>query len=176
MRVVLSGRNVDVTPALRTLIERKLGKLERTLNDSAVSAQVVLALQRHRHLTEITVHARGDHMLHGVGDGTSWPLSCSLAIEKIGQQAHKLKDRWETRRRRGRRIPPPAVVERPARDERRIIRTRRDAVKPMSVEDAALRVDAGRDEFIVFRNAATDTINILYRRRDGHFGLIDPEP
>lgn len=178
MRLVLTGRNVEITPALRQAMERKLAKLERVLNDSVVSAQVVLTLEKYRHLTEITVHARGDHMMHGLGDAAGWPASLKEAIDKISQQAHKLKDKWARRKRQAaRRVP---VVERetarePAAGVRRIVRAARYPVKPMSVEDAALKVDAGTDAFLVFRNAATDSINILYRRKDGHLGLIEPE-
>jgi putative sigma-54 modulation protein len=62
--------------------------------------------------------------------------------------------------------PPPAP---------RVVRNARYPVKPMSVEDAALRVESGPDTFVVFRNAETDAVSILYRRKDGHFGLIEPE-
>jgi putative sigma-54 modulation protein len=178
MRLVVTGRNVEIDPALRQLIERKVGKLERMLNDSLVSAQVVLTLQRHRHVTEITAHARGDHMLRGLADAENWRLSLGGAIEKITQQAHKLKDKWARRKRRatGRRtLPALAPAEPEPAQAPRIVRARRAAIKPMSLEDAALRVDAGHETFLVFRNASTDAINILYRRKDGHLGLIEPE-
>src|SRR5512146_1703499 len=65
MRLALTGRHVDITPALQRLAERKVAKLDRLLNDGIVSAQVVLTLQKHRHLVDIRAHARGDHVLHG---------------------------------------------------------------------------------------------------------------
>ncbi len=180
MRLLLTGRNVEVTPALRQLVERRIAKLERLLNDSMVSAQVVLTLQKYRHVTEVTVHMRGDHILHGLGGTQSWELSLSQALDKIGHQAHKVKDKWDTRKRRAAAVktlpamaPEPAEAAAPA--PRRIIRASRYAIKPMAVEDAALRVESGPDAFLVFRNSATDTINIVYRRKDGHLGLIEPE-
>jgi putative sigma-54 modulation protein len=179
MRLVVTGRNVDITPSLRQLIERKLGKLERLLNDSAVSCQVVLSLEKYRHVAEVTVHARGDHILHGMGNAQTWPASMTQALEKISQQAHKVKDRWDRgkRRAKAKRVPTPveqaAATAEPA--PRQIVRAKRYPVKPMSVEDAALRIEDGNDAFLVFRNDTTESINILYRRKDGRLGLIDPE-
>jgi len=181
MRLVLTGRNVEISPSLRQLVDRRLAKLERMLNDSMVSAQVVLTLEKYRHVAEVTVHARGDHILHGMGNATTWPASFTQALEKISQQAHKLKDRWTRRKRRGGgaralgaaeplAAPPAAVGPAP-----RIIRTKRYPVKPMSIEDAAARLEEGDEAFLLFRNAATESINILYRRKDGRLGLIDPE-
>lgn len=193
MRLLLTGRHVDITPQLRQLVDRKLGKLGRVLNDSIVSSQVVLTREKYRCVAEVTVHARGDHMLHGLGEAPAWPASLTQAVEKISQQAHKVKEKWEQRKRRAtaaKALPPPEVAPRepggrpsPRAGRRelaegraqRIVRASGYAVKPMTVEDAALRVNAGGDEFVVFRNAATDAINILYRRKDGQLGLIEPE-
>ena len=101
MRLELTGRHVDITPALRRLLDAKLSKLERLLNDSAVSAQAVLTREKHRHRADITLHARGEKFLHGVGDSASWEGSLSEAIGKIAQQAQKVKGKWQERKRRG---------------------------------------------------------------------------
>ncbi len=182
MRLALTGRHVEITPALQRLAERKVGKLDRLLNDGIVSAQVVLTLQKHRHVVDIRAHARGDHVLHGLGDADAWETSFSDAIEKIAQQLHKVKGKWQQRKRRA---APAKVVaaaeappaELPAEEERvpRIMRAARYLVKPMTVEEAAIEVEAGPDTFLVFRNASTDSINVLYRRKDGNLGLIEPE-
>src|SRR4029453_12189249 len=101
MRLELTGRHVDITPALRRLLDTKLSKLERVLNHRALSAQVVLTREKHRHRADITLHARGEKFLHGVGDSGSWETSLSVAIDKITQQAHKVKGKWQERKRRG---------------------------------------------------------------------------
>jgi putative sigma-54 modulation protein len=178
MRLELTGRHMDVTPPLRQLVERKVAKFERVLNDSGVSAQVVCALEKYRHVVEMTIHARGDHMLHGVGQGSNWPMALKEVGEKIEQQAHRLKSKWRTRKRRaaGARALPTAAERAVAAEPRsRVVRSPRYAIKPMTVEDAALRVEGGREAFVVFRNATTEAINILYRRKDGNLGLIEPE-
>jgi putative sigma-54 modulation protein len=151
------------------------------LNDSAVSAQAVLTREKHRHRAEITLHARGEKFLHGVGDTGEWETSLSEAVEKLNQQALKVKGKWNGRKRRGKPAKamdfsegPVAPAENPVRRPR-VVKASRYPIKPMSVAEAAMQVDARKDSFLVFRNAHTDSINVMYRRNDGHLGLIEPE-
>jgi putative sigma-54 modulation protein len=180
MRLLLTGRHVQITPALRQQLARKLAKLERVLHDSAVSAQVVLTREKYRHVTDITLHARGDHMLSGVGNATTWAESMSEAIEKITLQAQRVKDRWQTRKRRApgaRALPPaipPAVEEAPAPAETdRVVRVRY-AVRLHDLEAALDRLDRSPDPFVLFRNRATGRLALVYRRRDGRAAFIEP--
>ena len=108
MRIDITGRHVEITPALRQLIEQRLAKLGRLLNDSVVSATVIVTKEKYRHRTELVVHARGDNMLSGVGEGNSWPLSIRQAAQKVEQQAAKLKSKWSDRKRK------PSAVKRAA--------------------------------------------------------------
>src|SRR5689334_1895468 len=117
MRLELTGRHVDITPGLRRLVEQKLYKLERLLNDSAVSAHAVLTRDKHRNRAEITLHARGEKFLHGIGDSAVWEQSIGLAIEKLTQQARKVKGKWKEPRKAARKgepivgeVPEPAAV------------------------------------------------------------------
>jgi putative sigma-54 modulation protein len=178
MRTLVTGRNVEITPGLRQLIDRGLAKLDRLLNDTAVSAQVILRQERHRHVAEVTIHARGDHMLHGLGQGTGWQASIKEALGKIAKQATRMKSKWHERKRQAagaRAVVPPERSAETAPAAPRIIRAPRSLVKPMVVEDAAVRLEASAEHFIVFRNAATEAVSILYRRADGNFGLIEPD-
>ena len=181
MRLDITGRHVTITAPLRQLIDKRLAKLLRVLNDSVVSANVILTKQKYRHITEILIHARGNHMMRGEGEGNAWRLSVQKAAEAVEQQAQRLKTRWTDKRRRKSSIrqapggPVAAAPDESVSHGSRIVRTPRYPVKPMSVEDAALRVDAGADTFVVFRNAETDAVSILYRRKDGNLGLIEPD-
>ena len=178
MRLDITGRHVDITPDIRELIDKRLVRLGRLLNDSAISAQVILTKEKYRHRTEIVVHARGDRTLRGRGEGTGWPAALRQSSEKIEQQAQKVKGKWAERKRKGagaRTEDVPANGDVNAGPAARIVRARRYPVKPMSVEDAALQVNADRESFVVFRNADTDAISILYRRKDGNLGLIEPD-
>jgi putative sigma-54 modulation protein len=176
MRLDITGRHVDITPPLRQLIDRRLAKLTRLLNDNVVSAQVILTKEKYRLRTEVIIHARGDNTLRGLGEGNAWPLSLRQAAVKIEQQAQKVKSKWAERKRRGsgsRVLPATAEVD--VAQAPRVVRATRYAVKPMSVEDAALHVEGSTEAFLVFRNADTDAVSILYKRKDGNLGLIEPD-
>jgi putative sigma-54 modulation protein len=179
MRVDVTGRHVEITTPLRNLINQRLAKLERLLNDSAVSAVVILTKEKYRHRTELVIHARGDHILRGLGEGNAWPVSVRQAAQKVEQQAQTLKGKWAERKRSStrRRTPPAAAADggQAGGEGRRLVRASRYAVKPMSIEDAALRVESADETFVVFRNADTDAVSILYRRKDGNLGLIEPD-
>ena len=174
MRLDITGRHVEITAPVRQLITKRFSRLERLLNDAAVSAIITLSKEKYRLRTEIAVHTKGDHVLRGNGEGNAWAISIRQATQKIEQQAQTLKGKWDGRKRKS----APRVVQ-PASGEvvsvRRIVRNTRYAVKPMSLEDAALRVDGDAEAFVVFRNAETDAVSILYRRKDGNLGLIEPE-
>ena len=110
MRLDITGRHVDITPPLRQLIERRLARLERLLNDSIVSIKVILTLEKYRHRAEVIVHARGDHTLRGLGEGNAWPISLRQAVEKLEQQADKVKTKWTERKRSDARRRVPRVA------------------------------------------------------------------
>jgi putative sigma-54 modulation protein len=176
MRLDITGRQVEITAALRQLIEKRLARLERVLNDAAVSATITITKEKYRLRTEIVVRTRGDHALRGNGESSGWALSVRQATDKIEQQAQTLKGKWKDRKRKGARVvrqssEEPAPTGAPAP---RIVRARYP-VKPMSIEDAVLRLDGNKDTFVVFRNIVTEDISILYRRKDGNLALIEPD-
>ena len=188
MRLELTGRHLDVTPALRRLVTTKCAKLERMLNDSALSAQVVLAREKHRLCTEITLHARGEKFLHGVADAPTWEASVSGAITKLANQAATMKGKRQERKRRGFKIAtelpldggeaPAAAPVRAGRVRPRMPRTMRasrQAVRTMSVADAVRAVDATPDGIVVFLDPETASINVLSRRADGDLTLVEIE-
>jgi ribosome hibernation promoting factor len=189
MRLELTGRHVDITPALRRLVDRKLLKLDRMLNDSALSAQVVLSSEKSRTRADVTLHARGEKFLHGVGRGTNWQAALGAAVEKIAQQAETVKGKWETRKRRGDRGVPLAADEAPAvalpRERTRpaagrlrmpVLRAAaRQRIRAMSIADAAREVGGRADAVLVFRDLETSAIAVLYRLPGGELTLVETE-
>ena len=186
MRVELTGRHVDITPALRRLVDRKLARLERVLNDSALSAQVVLTDEKRGRRADVTLHARGEKFLHGDGASAAWETSLTQAFDKIAKQAQKVKGKWQEWKRRGVKgataaEEPGAAPRSPARPRRvrprmpRILRASRQAVKPMSVADAAREVEANGEGVVVFRDVETAAISVLYRRTNGELVLVETE-
>jgi putative sigma-54 modulation protein len=186
MRVELTGRHVDITPALRRLVDRKLSRLERVLNDSALSAQIVLTDEKRGRRADVTLHARGEKFLHGDGASAAWETSLTQAFDKIAKQAQKVKGKWQEWKRRGVKgataaEEPGAAPRSPARPRRvrprmpRILRASRQVVKPMSVADAAREVEANGEGVVVFRDVETAAISVLYRRTNGELVLVETE-
>ena len=193
MRLELTGRHITISPALRVMVDEQLARVHRMLNSRVVSVQVVLTKEKTRVHADATLHARGEHFLHGEATGRDVPMALGAAADKVDAQVQRLKNKWSKGKRQstsaGKAAPRPAGAGAP--DQRaataaartgdgegralRVIRARRYDVKPMTVDDAALEVSDGAGAFLVFRNAATDTINVLFRRPDGNLGLIEAE-
>jgi putative sigma-54 modulation protein len=183
MRLELTGKQIDITTGVRRIIETKLAKLERILNDSAVSAQVVVSREKIGHRADVTLHARGERFLHGQGRGESLGTAMGEAVEKLGQQVRTLKGKFEGRKRGGSRelaepveaapvAAPPAGSRRPRAKMPRILKARRQTIRTLSVSDAAAKVDGGEDA-IVFLDAETSKIAVLYRSPGGELTLIE---
>ena len=187
MRLELTGRHIAITPTIRKAVEQHLSRIGRVLKDHIVSVQVVITRDKSRLHVEMTLHARGEHFFHAAATGHNLTLALGEAAEKLERQLQKLKSRWTEAKRQGvsaarataaasSRVAVRARAATAVADgEVRIIRTRRYAVKPMSPDEAALEISDGQGAFIVFRNASTDTVNVLFRRPDGNLGLIEPD-
>jgi putative sigma-54 modulation protein len=176
MTLTVTGRHIELSPLVRQQIEARCAKLERLLNDSAVSTQVIVTRERQGIVCEITLHARGDHMLVGVGRHQRLTTAVGTAIEKVKQQAQRLTDRWKRRRRTGQKLATVAVPRRekaPAPAPSAVVRARRYAVKSLTVDAAADRM--GTAAFLVFRRADSGRVAVVFRRPDGKVGLIEPE-
>lgn len=176
---MLTGRHLEISPGLRTLVDRKLVRLERVLGNAIVSAQVVCTREKDRLEADLTVHMRGDHILASRADGATWGAALTTVVDKIERQGAKVKGKWKQRKRSvagarrtadaGASLPEAA----PASSGPRVVRVTRAPLKPMSVESAALELSASGEPYLVFRNADTDALNVLLRRRAGEFGLVE---
>jgi len=101
MRVELTGHQVEISPGLRNLVDRKLAKVHRVLNDAGVSAGVVVKKEKVQNIVEITLHARGERFMHAVGKAETWQTAMTAAISKLMHQTEKVKGVWQERKRRG---------------------------------------------------------------------------
>jgi putative sigma-54 modulation protein len=116
MRLLLTGRQVEITPTLRRLVEGRLAKLERRFGEALLSAQVVLSREKNHVVAELVVHARQDHTLTGVGATQAWGTALTGAVKKVLQQAETVKGKWHRRKRSAasvRTMPPAAPVRAP---------------------------------------------------------------
>ena len=174
MKIEFTGRQTGIPDELRRLAERKLQKVGKLL-PSVTRAHVILAVDKHRQVAEVSVHSR--HVdLSAVEVSANPRLSVAGAIDKLLRQAqrHQAKRRERKGAATPRRAPLAAAEREAAAAPPRVVRSRRAAAKPMTLDEAALEMEGRADGVLVFRDAATERVNVLFRRRDGNLGLIEP--
>jgi putative sigma-54 modulation protein len=177
MEFEYTGRHVDVTPALRAHVEDHFQKIDHIFNDTTARAHVIIEVEKNRQIGEILVHWR-DHTLTATDTNADMYLALTRAIAKIEKQALKLKKKIIDRKQGAKRVsavapqPDGQLDASPATP--RIVNARRYIVKPMTAEEAAMRLSSEADQFLVFRDADTNRVGVLYKRKDGNFGLIEP--
>lgn len=179
LQVTVSGKNIQVTPALREHAESRATRLQRYFDDERpVNVDVVMQTQKDRHKAEVTMQV-GSLLVRGEGTTEDMYASIDTAIDRIGRQVRKYKTRINRKLIDGPKIgelPPLSTADAPAQEEKpRVVRVKRFAFKPMDTEEAILQMELLGHDFFVFTDSETDAVNVLYRRRDGNYGLIEPE-
>jgi len=180
MQFQVKGRNLEVSEAIRTYAEQKLGKLERQLPDPRVELE--LAVEKNpsiadNHVAEATIWTRGP-VLRAREASSDMRASIDQLVVKLERQVKRYRTQGRSRRRRAARAAGTEVESMPVvpdESEPRIVKTKQFTVKPMSAEEAVLQLELVGHDFFVFRNADTDDVNVVYRRRDGDYGLIEPQ-
>jgi ribosome hibernation promoting factor len=176
MEFEYTGRHVDVTPAIRRHVEEHFSKIEHIFNDSTARAHIIIEVEKNRHIGEVLVHWR-EHTLTARDINADMYQALTRAIAKIEKQAIKLKKKIIERKQSAPALatlaPDNGRVE-AASNAPRIINARRYPVKPMTPEEAALRLSEDTNQFLVFRDSDTSRIGVLYKRKDGNYGLIEP--
>lgn len=181
MRLQVKGKNLDVPGPLQQYAEEKLGKLARHLDD-ATTLEVELAVERNpsiaqRQVAEGTVWTKGP-ILRARESSDDMKASIDLLSEKLERQVKRYREKRQRKQitRHGPHRQPDEEVLSVAPDEteRAIVKTKQFAVKPMTAEEAVLQLELIGHDFFVFRNVDSSDINVLYRRRDGNYGLIEP--
>jgi len=185
LHIIVQGKHIDLTPALRSYAEAKVGKIARYF-DHVQDAQVVLSVERRNRMGKaqvVEVTVRGDGiLLRGEEASPDMYASIDLVVGKLKKQIEKyrskliLKRRLDEARRKARLLTSAEAALRAGPRESRIVRTKRFAMKPMTPEDAALQMELLGHTFFVFRNASTMEVNVVYKRKDGQYGVIEPEP
>ena len=175
MKIEFTGRQTEVPDAVRLLAARKLEKLARLL-PGITRAHVTVTADKHRRIVEVSVPSKKVE-LEAEGRSNNPELSVSDAMDKLLRQAQRyVGKRREGKRGGSRRIATTPPEPRGKADRApRVIRSRRFAAKPMTLEEAAIEVVNREEGFLVFRDASTERVSVLYRRKDGNLGLIEPE-
>jgi putative sigma-54 modulation protein len=182
MSVDITGRHIEVTEPLRKFATDRLERL-RGVMDEILEAHFILTVEKHqRHIAELNIKTRHD-FYHGEEVSTDMYTSIAAVIDKVEKQILRDKERKVARKRHNNHksaavITTTSVFEiEEVLGERlpRIIRTHEVAAKPMSVDDAAIQIGVSDHDFLVFRNAETERLNVVYKRKDGNIGWIEPE-
>ncbi len=178
IRINISSKNLEITQALREYVEKKTTKIEKYINDNqTATAEVMLRTERGVHIAEVTMNLSGI-ILRGEGKTSDMYTSIDAAVNRIERQFNKYKTKI-SRKIHGPKLGevsvPPTAKEAEAEFSPRIVRTKRFALKPMDSEEAVLQMELLSHDFFVFRNAHSGDVNVVYKRRDGNFGLIEPE-
>ena len=176
MKFEYSGRHIEVTPALRKHVEDHFKRIEHIFGNKPVRAHVVIEVERGRHRSEIVVNWRND-VLTATTLNSDMYKSLSQSIDKIEKQALKLKNKVIDRSHRATKVGEATQRNaelKPAPASPRIINARGYNVKPVMPEEAAMMLNGDGNNFMVFRNAETEKISVIFKRKDGNFGLIEP--
>ena len=176
MNFIISGKNIEVTPGLKDSVTSKLGKLERYFTPDT-EIIVTLSVERDRQKIEVTIPVKGD-IIRSEQTSTDMYVSIDLVEEVIERQLRKYKNKLIARHQEGGTFKQEFFEEEPAiysNDEIQIVRTKKFGIKPMFPEDACVQMELLGHDFFVFSNAETEEVNVVYKRKNGTFGLIEPE-
>ena len=175
MKFTIVGKNIDVTPGLKEAVEEKIGKLEKYFTPDT-NVKVTLSVDKEQHKIEVTIPVKGK-IIRSEQASSDMYVSIDLVEEVIERQLKKYKNKLvdkkqaETSNFKKEYIETADVDD----DEIKIERVKKFDLKPMYIEDAAVQMELLGHEFFVFVNAETDQVNVVYKRKKGSYGLIEPE-
>lgn len=175
MKFIISGKNIEVTPGLKDAIEQKLGKLERYFTPET-EINVTLSVEKGRQKIEVTIPVKGN-IIRSEQTSNDMYVSIDLVEEIIERQLRKYKNKLVARQQEGGNFKQEFfdTAENTDEDEIKIVRTKKFGIKPMYPEDACIQMELLGHDFYVFCNAETEEVNVVYKRKNGSFGLIEPE-
>lgn len=175
MKIKITGKNIEVTNALRDVIEKKINKLDKYFYPD-VEANVTLSVQKNNHIIEVTIPFDGV-ILRGEESTDDMYTSIDNVLEKLERQIRKHKTKLDRKLKEN-----PLKVFRAFTNEQEeiddkplIVKTKKFAIKPMPADEAVMQMDMLGHSFFVFLNAETEEVNVVYKRKDGRYGLIEPE-
>ncbi|MFZ5877200.1 MAG: ribosome hibernation-promoting factor, HPF/YfiA family [Nitrospirota bacterium] len=171
MKTTVTGRHIEITPALRAHVEERVEHLTRFSGDVA-DATVVLSVEKYRHQAEVSLNVNGV-LIQAKEETSEMYASIDEAVAKIERQLKKYKDRQHTRRQR-----PAAIIgeTEPVESAPEPLERERPKLRSMTPEQASAALDGGETPVLVFRHAGTKETNVVYRRADGSVAWIDPAP
>ena len=175
MKILITGRNIELTEGLKAAVEERLSKLDKYFAEDT-EVQVTLSVQKDRQKVEVTIPVKGT-LIRSEQVSNDMYISIELVEEVIERQLKKYRNKLVTRQQSAADAFKEDFMGKELDDEEeiRIIRTKKFDIKPMYPEDACLEMELLGHDFFVFRNAETDEVNVVYKRKGNTYGLIEPE-
>jgi putative sigma-54 modulation protein len=169
MEISITSKGIDVLPEhLEKEVTEKMQKLEKYFNN-VQRAMVVLTKQRGQYTAETTLHVAG-RLIRAVGKGNMLDKALNQSVSKIKTQIQKYNEHFKNPRYKTKTVEPNVIEEGP-----RIVKVKTFPIKPMSIEEALLQLQMLDHDFFIFKDEATDQYNVIYKRKDGNYGLIKPQ-
>ena len=180
MNIAVRGKNIDITPALRDYVEKRVSKVTKYFSEVG-NIYAVLSVEKNQHCVEVTVPVNGIILRAQEVTGDMY-ASVDLVVDKIERQITKYKTKLMKRFRSGASagaaekfrsdlVPDSAAAE----DEFKVLKTKRFAIRPMSAEEAIMQMNLINHSFFVYFDADDESVSIVYKRKDGNYGLLLPE-
>lgn len=175
MKVIIYGKNMQLTDALKDAAIKKVKRLDKFFQQE-VEAKVVLSVEKKVQKVEVTIPFNG-RIVRVEEYSDDMYNSIDEAVESLEQQIRKYKTKLQDKHQAGESIKFENIepLDDDEQEEFRIVKTKRFAVKPMNIEEAVLQMDLLKHNFFVFLNADSEEVNVVYKRKDNNYGLIEPE-
>ena len=171
MKIIISGKNIEITEGLKTAVQDKIGKLDKYFSEDTV-AKVILSVEKERQKIEVTIPMKGS-IIRSEQVSNDMYVSIDLVKEILERQLKKYKKKLTDKKQNALSFSQ-AFLEKDE-EEIKIIRSKKFDIKPMYPEDACIQMELLGHNFFVFCNAETDQVNVVYKRKGNSYGLIEPE-
>lgn len=177
MKYEYTGRHIEVTPTLRSHVENHFSKIKHLFDGNVTKTHVIIEVEKGRHRAEIIVNMR-DRVLTANSTVSDMYQALTQTIDKLEKQALKLKNKVQDKHQKAKKVSkialPPDEEIKPAAASPKIINIKRYPVKPMTAEEAVMRIGEDDNQFVMFRDSENEKLSVIYRRKDGNYGLIQP--
>ncbi|MBN2395843.1 MAG: ribosome-associated translation inhibitor RaiA [Candidatus Atribacteria bacterium] len=181
MKLTIKGKHLDVTSSIESYIQKKMEKLDKYF-DQIKDATATVSIEKNRHIFEVTLQAKRA-IIRAEEESDDMYASIDRVIEKLERQIIKYKEKLYTKSTSDHDLLKDAIISESKESDIdlkldhdvKIVKTKKFVIKPMSPEEASLQMELLGHSFYVFNNEVTNQINVIYRRKDGNLGLIEPE-
>ncbi|MEN2993850.1 MAG: ribosome-associated translation inhibitor RaiA [Thermodesulfovibrio sp.] len=171
MKITIRGKNIDVTEALRSYIEKRISKFERFLNEAS-EAIVTISTEKFTHKIDVLLKVEG-HLIQAEGKTEDLYSAVDMVVEKLEKQVLKYKEKIQNKNKKE-AVKYPAEASEATEGAKRIVKYKKFDLRPMSPEEAVDQMELLDKDFFIFINSFSGDVNVVYRRKDGNFGLIEP--